>query len=204
MKPSAAPSLKCRQLTVAQCDEIREARLDPRQNATKRVDAIECEPYHSYMNKRADIDVLPHGDALDTEPMSDEALIIALMRTARSLEQKLEAALEPSGLSGPKFVALSHLVRADEPLSLGEFAERLTCVRSNITQLVDRMEADGLVRRVHDDADRRGVRAVITPLGVERQRAGAKLVERVKKQFGKSLSQIDCDTLSQAFRALGD
>lgn len=183
---------------------MRKARLDPRENATKRVDATVPAPYHSYMNKRAEFDALQHGDVLDTEPMSDEALIIALMRTARSLEQKLEAALEPSGLSGPKFVALSHLVRADEPLSLGEFAERLTCVRSNITQLVDRMEADGLVRRVHDHADRRGVRAMITPLGVERQHVGAKLVERVKKQFAKSLSQIDRDTLSHAFRALGD
>ena len=31
----------------------------------------------------------------------------------------------------------------DEPLPLSQLAERCSCVRSNITQLVDRLEADG-------------------------------------------------------------
>jgi DNA-binding MarR family transcriptional regulator len=64
----------------------------------------------------------------------------------------------------------------------------MTCVRSNITQLVDRLEADGLVRRVDHPSDRRGVMAApLTPLGVERQAAGAKLVDEVKRQFAKTL-----------------
>ncbi|TMG94648.1 MAG: MarR family transcriptional regulator, partial [Betaproteobacteria bacterium] len=74
-------------------------------------------------------------------------------------EKRLEDALEKVGLSNAKFGALTHLVEAGEPLSLSECAARMTCVRSNITQLIDRLEADGLVRRVDDPADRRGVRA---------------------------------------------
>jgi DNA-binding MarR family transcriptional regulator len=46
-------------------------------------------------------------------------------------------------LSPPKYSALNQLVLAGRPLMLGELAARLTCVRSNITQLVDRLEADG-------------------------------------------------------------
>jgi len=38
-----------------------------------------------------------------------------------------------------KFGALSHLVKEGEPLSLSECAMKMTCVRSNITQLVDRL-----------------------------------------------------------------
>jgi DNA-binding MarR family transcriptional regulator len=171
-------------------------------NATKRVDAGISGIYHSYMNKRAEMRVVHAREVVTSKPLSDEALMIALMRAARNLEQKLEVALEPAGLSGPKFVALSHLVRADEPLSLGEFAARLTCVRSNITQLVDRLEADGLVRRIHDRSDRRGIRAMVTPLGIERQLAGAKLVERVKKQFAKSIAHADRDALARALSAL--
>ena len=49
-------------------------------------------------------------------------------------------------LSVAKYSALKHLALADEPLSLSEMAARLVCVRSNISQLVDRLEADGLVR----------------------------------------------------------
>jgi DNA-binding MarR family transcriptional regulator len=154
------------------------------------------------MNKRVQLHELPLGAPLSADGISDEALMIGLLRAARSLEQKLEAALDPVGLSGPKFAALSHLVGAREPLSLSEFAARLTCVRSNITQLVDRLEADGLVRRIHDDADRRGVRAMVTPLGIERHAAGAKLVERVKKQFANALSRVDRDALSHALQAI--
>jgi DNA-binding MarR family transcriptional regulator len=131
-----------------------------------------------------------------------EDVMIALMRTARSVEQTLETALEPIGLSGPKYAALTHLVRAREPLSLSECAARMTCVRSNITQLVDRLEADGLVRRIHDVADRRGIRAMVTPLGIERQRAGAKLIERVGKKFGKALAQVDREALADALASI--
>jgi DNA-binding MarR family transcriptional regulator len=140
--------------------------------------------------------------AVQGEPLSVEELMIALMRTARSVEQTLETALEPVGLSGPKYAALTHLVRAREPLSLSECAARMTCVRSNITQLVDRLEADGLVRRIHDVADRRGIRAMVTPHGVERQRAGAKLIERVGKKFGKALSAIDREALAGALASI--
>jgi DNA-binding MarR family transcriptional regulator len=134
--------------------------------------------------------------------VSVEDVLIALMRTARSVEQTLETALEPIGLSGPKYAALTHLVRAREPLSLSECAARMTCVRSNITQLVDRLEADGLVRRIHDVADRRGIRAMVTPLGVDRQRAGSKMIERVGKKFGKALSASDRHALMQALASI--
>src|SRR5439155_24200246 len=94
------------------------------------------------------------------------------------------------------------LVRAGDPVSLGECAANMTCVRSTITQLVDRLEADGLVRRVQDPNDRRGVRALVTPLGMERQAAGAKLVEQVQKQFAKSLAGVDRDALTRALEAV--
>src|SRR5262249_375934 len=55
------------------------------------------------------------------------------------------------------------------------------------TQLMDRLEAEGLVRRVDDPTDRRGVRAVVTPLGVERQAAGALRVQRAQEEFVKRL-----------------
>jgi DNA-binding MarR family transcriptional regulator len=67
----------------------------------------------------------------------------------------------------------------------------MTCVRSNITQLMDRLEADGLVRRVEDPRDRRAVRAAVTRLGAERQTAGAKEVARVQAELAKTLSGKD-------------
>ena len=102
-------------------------------------------------------------------------VMLTLMRAARAIEDRFDAALAKVELSGPKFGALTVLVKAGEPLSLGDLAAKLTCVRSNITQLVDRLEADGLVRRVNDPHDRRGKRAAVTALGVKRRVAGARV-----------------------------
>jgi DNA-binding MarR family transcriptional regulator len=93
-------------------------------------------------------------------------------------------------------------VKGGEPLSLGECAARMTCVRSNITQLMDRLESDGLVQRVEDPNDRRAVRAAITPMGVKRQAAGALQVERVREQFTKTLSGVDQSALKRVLAAL--
>jgi len=126
----------------------------------------------------------------------------ALVRVARAVEDRWEEALARVELSGPKFGALTVLMQAGEPLSLGELAARLTCVRSNITQLVDRLEADGLVRRVEDPTDRRGKRAAVTPLGVERQSAGARQVEKVQRELGKTLAGLDHDALKHVLSLL--
>ena len=91
---------------------------------------------------------------------------------ARRDRLPVEAALEPVGLSLAKFGVLARLASADEPLPLSTLAEEQACVRSNITQLVDRLEADKLVVRVDDPHDRRLVRAALTAGGPGTPRRG--------------------------------
>jgi len=126
----------------------------------------------------------------------------SLLRAARAVERRLEVTLETAGLSPPKYGALKQLAEAGEPLALSALAERLTCVRSNITQLVDRLEADGLVRRVEDPKDRRSVRAALTPLGRERQAAGAERVAELQGEVAEALSELDSGALERALARL--
>jgi DNA-binding MarR family transcriptional regulator len=126
----------------------------------------------------------------------------ALMQAAQAVESRLEEALAEVELSGPKLAALTHLVDAGAPVSLGELAAQCACVRSNITQLVDRLEAEKLVRRVDDPKDRRGLRAAVTPLGRQRQAAGTRKVEEVRRKLGKALGVIDHASLRRALSAL--
>ena len=109
--------------------------------------------------------------------------MFVLLEAARSIQERLEATLEGVGLSSAKYQALEALVRAREPLTLSELAGRLKCVRSNVTQLADRLEADGLLRRVDDPADRRSVRAVVTELGAERHAAGAEALAQLQAEL---------------------
>lgn len=129
--------------------------------------------------------------------------MMAVVRAAHMLEDRVETALATAGLSGAKLTVLSELVKAGEPLSLSELASRVSCVRSNMTQLVDRLEADGLVSRVDDPQDRRSVRAALTDEGRARQAAGAAEVARLEAEFASTLSRDDQAALARALEAIG-
>ena len=135
-----------------------------------------------------------------TEP--HDGSMFVLLEAARSIQERLEGALDGVGLSSAKYQALEALVQAHEPLTLGELAGRLHCVRSNITQLVDRLESDGLVRRVDDPADRRAVRAVVTELGAERQAAGAAAIRRLNADLAARLDPAERSLFHRVLSAL--
>lgn len=128
--------------------------------------------------------------------------MFSLMHASAAVEKRLEEGLGQVGLSLAKFGALTHLVKAGEPIRLSDCAAKMTCVRSNITQLIDRLEADGLVQRLDDPDDRRSVLAAATPLGIERQAAGEKVVAQVQRDFVKSLAGVDRDALTRALEAI--
>lgn len=127
---------------------------------------------------------------------------MSLIHAAHGIERRFDEALAAVDLSGPKFEALAVLVEESQPISLSKLAEKLTCVRSNVTQLVDRLEADGLVKRTNDPTDRRGVRAEVTKLGRARYAAGAKVVNKVHEQIEKQLSAINRDVLKRALDSI--
>ncbi len=110
-------------------------------------------------------------------------LLNSLGRAERLVESRMDAALETRGLSIAKLGVLRVLVQAGEPLPLGQVAERLACVKSNVTQLIDRLEADGLVRRVPDHDDRRSLRAAITPEGQRRYELGKQAEATVEREL---------------------
>ena len=160
------------------------------------LDKLGRRAYTSYMNEMA---------VASTEsrvaPCADHVMF-SLIQLGRAMEQRVEQALAEVGLSGAKFGALSHLVQVDAPLSLSECAARMTCVRSNVTQLMDRLEADGLVRRVEDRSDRRAVRAVVTPLGRERHAEGQKRIEKLKQDLSRTLAQVNRDAIERVLAAM--
>jgi DNA-binding MarR family transcriptional regulator len=136
------------------------------------------------------------------ESSAPEQMMFALLGAAHAFEDRVEAQLGQVGLSMSKLGVLTQLVDSGRPLPLSELAARLSCVRSNMTQLIDRLEADGLVRRVDDATDRRSVLAMVTELGEQRQAAGALALTRASAQFATVLPDGCQDTLLKALAAL--
>jgi DNA-binding MarR family transcriptional regulator len=123
---------------------------------------------------------------------------MSLLHAAHTVEARLEEALAAEGLSLAKQGVLTLLVEAGEPLPLSELAARQSCVRSNITQLVDRLEADGLVKRIADPTDRRSILAQLTQTGRDRQAAGAQRLDTVQATFAASVARADRAALQRA------
>jgi DNA-binding MarR family transcriptional regulator len=141
--------------------------------------------------------------ARDTQAGAPDKTIFELLHAAHALEDRVDDALAKAGLSMPKFAVLSELTAAGQALSLSELATRLSCVKSNMTQLIDRLETDGLVQRVDDPADRRAVRAAITPTGSDKYLAGEAEMAKLHENFAASVGEVDRNALVRLMSALG-
>ena len=63
-----------------------------------------------------------------------------------------------------------HLVEPETPLPMGRLADALGCDASNVTGLIDQLEARGLARRRPSAEDRRVKTVQLTPAGVRVRR----------------------------------
>lgn len=123
-------------------------------------------------------------------------VIRGLLNTAATVQAHIEARLTPVGLSLPKLAALMALRDAGESLPLSKLADRLACVKSNITQLVDRLETDGFVRREADPGDRRSRVAVLTTAGRVACDLGSRLRAEAERELLAELSANDTAQLT--------
>lgn len=76
-------------------------------------------------------------------------------------------------------------------LRMHELAAQTVITRSNMTRLVDRLEAAGLVSRQRDPEDRRGAFAQLTP-------AGKQMRARMWKVYGPAIAEFFDDHVSEA------
>ena len=130
--------------------------------------------------------------------------LLAIARADDLIGRELTEALGAVGLTPPKFNVLMELAAEPEGrLQLYEVARRLIRSAPNVTTLIDRLEADGLVRRERDGADRRVVYAEITERGWKALARGAPAVFEVERRLVGRMSAADRKTLTRLLLELG-
>ena len=108
------------------------------------------------------------------------------------LRDRIAAALKSVGLSYPKYDVLQQLRKAQQSsLPLRVLADCQGCAASNITQIVDRLEQDGFVRRIDDPEDRRSVRAELTATGMEAAILGEAQIEGVRAHYRMRFTEAE-------------
>jgi DNA-binding MarR family transcriptional regulator len=124
--------------------------------------------------------------------------LLSLLRSAALLGQEHARFLRPHGLTPAQYNAL-RILRGAHPdtLPCGEVGARLVAPVPDVTRLLDRLAARGLVRRERDPADRRVVRVGITAGGLERLAAlDVPLAAWIRERLG-GLSDRELESLSR-------
>ena len=129
--------------------------------------------------------------------------LLSILHLAHTAESDVEAKLSSIGLSLTKLFALKVLADAGEPVALGRLAERLSCVKSNITQLVDRLEADGLVARRLDPRDRRTKLAALTAAGRRACQEAVRMQQEIERDLAHGLTREEVQHLGALLAKVG-
>ena len=106
------------------------------------------------------------GSSDDRIELVDE-LADLVSEMAGQLRRHFARAAADLGLPPGQACALNEL---DGPLAMRELAKRMGCEPSNVTFVVDRLEARGLVERHQDPHSRRTKQLILTPAGDQLRR----------------------------------
>lgn len=130
----------------------------------------------------------------------EQQAFLDLLRTAESLTYELAEMLRPYGLTHTQYNALRILRGAGEQgATCSEVSERMVTRVPDVTRLLDRLEALGLIARARADADRRIVRTRITAEGLA---ILARLDEPVLRLHRRQLGHLGDDGLHALIGAL--
>ena len=116
-------------------------------------------------------------------PSTAMSAVTNIMRVQQILQATVDERLKPHGLSFARYealVLLSFSKRGSLPMRM--MGERLQLHPTSITNIVDRLEADGLARRLPHPSDRRTTLVELTGPGRERLTAATEAV--TKAEFG--------------------
>lgn len=125
--------------------------------------------------------------------------VTSIMRAHQILIAELDSMLRPFGVTFSRYEALVLLTHsANGSLPLSKLGERLQVHATSVTNVIDRLEAAGLVKRTPNPRDGRGTLAVITEDGREVARQATERFNEAR--FG--LGGLPADDLAALFRIL--
>jgi DNA-binding MarR family transcriptional regulator len=141
-------------------------------------------------------------EAHDWRAPAAMAAATSIMRAQQIVLARVDAALRPFELSFARYEALVLLSFSQHgALPLGKMGDRLMLHPTSVTNIVDRLEDQGLVRRVRHPTDRRTTLAEITAEGRGRVDKATEAVCDVSLGMG-DVSDRDLDSITKLLRKL--
>jgi len=131
------------------------------------------------------------------DPAVEEAVraYVKLMRASRSVLARVEPALAKRGLTPTQLGVLEALLHKGA-MTHRELGRKVLTSAGNMTDVVDKLEARGLVRRVRGAADRRQVRVELTD-------PGRRLIEDLFPRHAADIARTMAGLADDELRQLG-
>lgn len=128
---------------------------------------------------------------------------VRLLAVTRATESELREFLRVKhGTTLPRFDVMAALYRRREGVTMSDLSRMLLVSNGNATAVVDRLEADGFVRRSPSETDRRTVFAALTPEGLAQFEVyAAEHGAEVNRIFG-GLTEAELDQLSDLLKRM--
>lgn len=129
---------------------------------------------------------------------------IRLLGVTRAAESHLREHLRVKhGTTLPRFDVMAALWRRQGGVTMSELSRMLLVSNGNATTVVDRLEADGFVRRTPSEEDRRTVFVALTPAGLaEFEGLAAGHEAEVAKLFA-GVSEADLEAMTEILKRMG-
>ena len=120
-----------------------------------------------------------------------------LYLTHRTVHEELDRRLSQHGASLWNWVLLKEAANA-EGASQRELASHMGIEPPTLVRQLDKLAQDGLVERRPDPDDRRVVRVVVTPAGLDRLRELHEIVHELDDELRGILTKRDIEVLNRA------
>jgi DNA-binding MarR family transcriptional regulator len=129
---------------------------------------------------------------------------IRLLGVTRAAESHLREYLRiKHGTTLPRFDVMAALWRRRDGVTMSELSRMLLVSNGNATTVVDRLEADGYVRRTPSETDRRTVFVALTPEGLAAFEGLAEGHETEVSRLFAGTSDADLEAMTEILKRMG-
>lgn len=132
----------------------------------------------------------------------EQRFFLLFVRIYRLLRLHGDQNMTANDLSPAQAWFLGRLADAGAPQPISYFADGVFSNRSNATQMIDRLEAEGLVRRIRNPKDRRSVLVELQDSGLQRLLEGLERRETLLRALLKPLTDAERDATLHVFERL--
>ena len=133
----------------------------------------------------------------------EEDLGALFARVTRRLVDAERPLLADLGLSMWGYIALSHLAHAPAGTQLA-LAQAISYDKTRLIGLLDALEADGLITRTPDPADRRARIVSLTAAGTKRHAAARRAIHKMEDDVLAGVSAAERTRLRRTLARLAD